>query len=77
MKWIKNGNQLINMAHVSDIRLLEEIHHQIIFYGERDYRLFTLKYENEATAEAHLEAIAMFLENSHTTIMAMSPTQED
>jgi len=37
----------------------------------------TLKYDNLETAEAHFDAIAMFLENQQSTIMAMAPTQEE
>ena len=78
MKWIKNGNQLINMSHVEALDIVEEsMNHEIVFYGEGCDRLLTLKFDNLETAEAHLEAIAMFLENSHQSIMAMAPTLEE
>jgi len=85
MKWIKNGNQLINMFHVmaiditdySGIRSNSENDYCIHFVDELSEIISTLAYENIETAEAHLEAIAMFLENSNSTIMAMAPTLED
>jgi len=76
MKWIKNGNQLINLGHVDDVSILPAEPH-IVFWNEGAKRVATLKFDNLETAEAHLEAIAMFLENTHTSIMAMAPTIED
>ena len=75
MKWIKNGNQLINMSHVESISILREMDN--IVFWDKDARISTLEFDNKETAEAHLEAIAMFLENSNSTIMAMAPTQEE
>ena len=85
MKWIKNGNQLINMAHVMAINItdfsetgrdLKDSSH-IDFLDKSAVTMLTLKFDNLETAEAHLEAIAMFLENSHQSIMAMAPTNEE
>ncbi len=76
MKWIKNGNQLINLGHVEDVSILPTKPH-IVFWNEGAKRVSTLKFDNLETAESHLEAIAMFLEHQHTTIMAMAPTIED
>ena len=81
MKWIKNGNQLINMSSIGVIRVSEfsdrDDTRWIIFDDYEGNTPMTLKYDNLETAEAHFDAIAMFLENQHTTIMAMAPTIEE
>ena len=77
MKWIKNGNQLINMAHVSYIKIVEENHHKVVFYYDVSTRMLTMDFDNLEKAEKTLEAIAMFLEHQHAVIMAMAPTQEE
>ena len=82
MKWIKNGNRLTNMAYVKDIEIIiayakENPKAHVVLSDKNDSPIISLKLDNLETAESHLEAIAMFLENSHTTIMAMSPTLED
>ena len=63
------------MSHVESISILREMDN--IVFWDKDVRISTLEFDNKETAEANLEAIAMFLENSHTTIMAMSPTNEE
>ena len=78
MKWIKNGNQLINMAHVEVIKIMEEtLGHELVFYGEGCDRVFVLNLETLEAAEKELEHVAAFLEHQHTTIMAMAPTNEE
>ena len=82
MKWIKNGNQLINMAHVKDIEIIiayakENPKAHLVLNDKNDSPIASLKFDNLETAEAHIDAIAMFLEHQHTTIMAMAPTQEE
>ncbi len=82
MKWIKNGNQLINLGHVKDVEIIiayakENPKAHLVLNDKNDSPIVSLKFDNLETAEAHLEAIAMFLENTHTTIMAMAPTLED
>ena len=78
MKWIKNGNQLINMAHVSTVKILVAHDKLSIYFLNPDNRhIDSLQYDNLETAEAHLEAIAMFLEHQHAVIMAMAPTNEE
>jgi len=76
MKWIKNRNQLINMAHVETISIRTNPA-QIVFYGEGCDRLIILDFETLESAEKELENIAMFLEHSNSVVMAMAPTNEE
>ena len=78
MKWIKNGNQLINMSHVKDIEIIkayEKAH--LVLNDKDDSSIVSLKFDNLEKAEKTLEAIAMFLEHQHAVIMAMAPTNEE
>jgi len=77
MKWIKNGNQLINMSHVSCIKIAGEKQNEIVFYYNESTRMLKLAYKTEERAEKELEAIAQFLEYQPAVIMAMAPTQEE
>ncbi len=77
MKWIKNGNQLINMLHVSEIKIVEERNHKVLFYDNESRRILALEHKDIEKAEKTLEAIAMFLEHQHAVIMAMAPTNEE
>ena len=82
MKWIKNGNQLINMAHVKDIEIIiayakENPKAHLVLNDKNDSPIASLKFDNLEKAEKTLEAIAMFLEHQHAVIMAMAPTNEE
>ena len=72
---------MINMSSIGVIRVSEfsdrDDTRWIIFDDYEGNTPMTLKYDNLETAEAHFDAIAMFLENQHTTIMAMAPTLEE
>jgi len=81
MKWIKLENRLVNLGHVSMISIIElkekSKPFRVAFWDYDDSSLIKLCYKTEEEAEKHLNAISMFLENTHTTIMAMAPTLED
>ncbi len=79
MKWIKNGNQLINMAHVStvDIETDEGYEYYLCFKRKDSRQLTTKKYKSIEEVEKQLDHIAIFLEHSNSTIMAMAPTNEE
>jgi len=83
MKFLKIGNHMVNLSHVS-IKIFDYSNYAfmphkwcIIFTSQTGDIVEKLSYETKEIAEKHLNQIELFLEKLDQSIMAMAPTQEE